>query len=104
MQITSVGLPSLLHPADDEKEKTKSLAAGLARGFVRVGRTGRPTPGSQAGGLGFEPRLTDPESAVLPLDKPPMVDVIIAGIFPVDKLENKGGFVAALYSVYSTQP
>ena len=25
-----------------------------------------------AGGRGFEPRLTDPESAVLPLDEPPM--------------------------------
>src|SRR3990172_4518113 len=26
----------------------------------------------QAGGRGFEPRLTDPESAVLPLDEPPV--------------------------------
>ncbi len=25
-----------------------------------------------AGGRGFEPRLTDPESAVLPLDDPPL--------------------------------
>src|SRR4051812_21103320 len=28
--------------------------------------------GEVAGGQGFEPRLTDPESAVLPLDDPPM--------------------------------
>jgi hypothetical protein len=27
--------------------------------------------GYQAGGRGFEPRHTDPESAVLPLDEPP---------------------------------
>jgi hypothetical protein len=46
----------------------------------------RPTPGSQAGGLGFEPRLTDPESAVLPLDEPPMAITIIAGFFAIDKL------------------
>ena len=78
--------------------KRKSLAAGLARGFVRVGRTSRPTPSSQAGGLGFEPRLMDPESTVLPLDEPPLVNtiyvsctnMIIAGIFSIDKLETGG--------------
>ena len=29
----------------------------------------------QAGGRGFEPRHTDPESAVLPLDEPPALNV-----------------------------
>lgn len=32
----------------------------------------------QAGGRGFEPRHTDPESAVLPLDEPP---VIVRAVF-----------------------
>jgi hypothetical protein len=32
---------------------------------------------SMAGGRGFEPRLTDPESAVLPLDEPPITDGIL---------------------------
>jgi hypothetical protein len=30
--------------------------------------------GLQAGGKGFEPLLTDPESAVLPLDEPPIIE------------------------------
>ena len=37
----------------------------------------------QAGGLGFEPRLTNSESAVLPLDEPPVIswgDFTIHGI------------------------
>lgn len=31
----------------------------------------------QAGGRGFEPRHTDPESAVLPLDEPPTERTIL---------------------------
>jgi hypothetical protein len=37
--------------------------------LARIGK--RPTK-SMAGGLGFEPRLTESESAVLPLNYPPM--------------------------------
>src|SRR5260221_12863894 len=42
-----------------------SSCQGAAAGFLRGGR--------MAGGLGFEPRLAESESAVLPLDDPPPV-------------------------------
>jgi hypothetical protein len=32
---------------------------------------------AKAEGKGFEPLLTDPESAVLPLDEPPLIDGVI---------------------------
>jgi hypothetical protein len=32
----------------------------------------------EAGGQGFEPRLTDPKSAVLPLDDPPVMETVNA--------------------------
>jgi hypothetical protein len=45
-------------------------------------------PLQQAGGRGFEPRHTDPESAVLPLDEPP---VFTAAILPrLDRRVNFG--------------
>lgn len=47
-----------------------------------------------AGGQGFEPRLTDPESAVLPLDDPPVsCPVWNAHILP--KWPNRGKVCAA---------
>lgn len=44
---------------------------------------------NMAGGLGFEPRLTESESAVLPLDDPPFVNETWAAVAPnfVLKLE-----------------
>ncbi len=38
-----------------------------------------------AGELGFEPRLADPESAVLPLDYSPTPQAIIAKPLPIGK-------------------
>ena len=35
--------------------------------------------GKKTGGQGLEPRLTDPESAVLPLDDPPVVKIDYKG-------------------------
>lgn len=34
-----------------------------------------------AGGPGFEPRLTRPERAVLPLDDPPLILLAVANVF-----------------------
>gem|GEM_PF-1896963 len=36
-----------------------------------INKAGSPPSYQLAGGRGFEPRLTDPESVVLPLDDPP---------------------------------
>lgn len=36
---------------------------------------------SMAAGLGFEPRLTDPESAVLPLDDPAKLKLSITSYY-----------------------
>src|SRR5579875_844399 len=41
-----------------------------------------PPRAPEAAGLGFEPRLADPESAVLPLDDPAPLAVSIAGTRP----------------------
>jgi NADPH2:quinone reductase len=45
-------------------------AAGAYGGYV-IQQVSREVGGSLAGGLGFEPRLTESESAVLPLNYPP---------------------------------
>ena len=50
-----------------------------------------------AGGLGFEPRLAESESAVLPLDDPPVFHIWINEMgFPIiDKFSNLPHFVQA---------
>lgn len=50
---------------------------------------GHAKPGSvvRAGGGGFEPPLTDPESAVLPLDDPPIyLHPIVSNLATADKV------------------
>ncbi len=57
--------PFLVEPG----ERNSSVPQGLK---ITKFRHKRYFNWSQAGGNGFEPLLTDPESVVLPLDEPPV--------------------------------
>ena len=50
-----------------------------------------------AGGRGFEPRLTVPETAVLPLDEPPK---LMGGYFTMGGLERQTSMVSGVCWLY----
>ena len=54
-------------------------------------------PTIQAGGRGFEPPHTDPESAVLPLDEPPTIEAVI---LPLLRAFVKGVIIANMETAF----
>jgi hypothetical protein len=57
--------------------------------------------GLEAGGKGFEPLLTDPESAVLPLDEPPFLQRAVFYHAAVEK-SNKVCYFRAARRVFAS--